>query len=190
MLIETTSIGQAIGAICDKQADLLRSHIDALRGCSEHVVLCDTGVFGSIGRYLQLGVPAIQWHSVLLYRANYKGLFAPHFKSTIGAVSESDGYVPWRPVTVALLYWQFVETMLEPDVPSVRYYRTDFAGRVISDLEVGDWRSSTWSRERVGACGCVRIHRRNHGGVRAYDPTGRTGRVETYASHDCLSDAG
>ena len=141
VLRRTTDVGQSVGALCDQQANLLRDHIDELRRGVDHIALCDTGVFGSIGRYLQLGVPAIRWHTVLLYRANYKGLPAPHFASTIGAVSESDVYLPWRPETAALLYWPLIEALLEPDVASVRDYRVNVTGEVISNLEDGDWQS-------------------------------------------------
>jgi hypothetical protein len=81
----------------------------------------------------------VDWYSTLLFRANYKHISTPHFKSTTGVVSESDVYLPWRPETCVLLYWQFMEAMLEPAVSSVRYYHSDAAGRVVSDLEVGDW---------------------------------------------------
>jgi hypothetical protein len=137
-LTETTEPGRRIRAIIDEQADLLRRHIDALRGSSGRVMLCDTGVFGSIGRYLQVGVPTVDWHLTLLFRANYKHIAAPHFQSTTGVVSESDAYLPWRPATSLLLYWQLMEAMLEPAVSSVRYYRA-VEGRVVSDLEVHDW---------------------------------------------------
>jgi hypothetical protein len=138
-LTESTELGWRMRAVTDKQADLLRQYIDALRSNSRSVMLCDTGVFGSILRYLQVGVPAVDWHLTLLFRANYKHTSAPHFKSTVGVVSESNAYLPWRPATAALLYWQLIETMLEPAVPSVRYYREDSAGRVTSDLELPDW---------------------------------------------------
>lgn len=140
-LIRTTEAGRAVGGFCDEQADLLRRHVDALRGGANRIVLCDTGVFGSIGRYLQLGVPAVDWRMVLLYRANYKGLPATHFVSTAGAVSEHDRYVPWRPETVVLLYWPLIEALLEPDLPSVRHYRAEGPVRVVSNLEAEDWTS-------------------------------------------------
>jgi hypothetical protein len=158
-LMENTEAGMRIWAIIDEQAELLRRHIDALRGASERVMLCDTGVFGSIGRYLQVGVPAVDWHSTLLFRANYKHISAPHFKSTTGVVSESDAYLPWRPATSVLLYWQLIEAMLEPAVSSVRYYHSDAAGRVASDLEVGDWQcglTAPAGSMLAGACEYIR----------------------------------
>jgi hypothetical protein len=138
-LTGSTELGRRIRANNDTQANLLRAHIDALRGAHQRIMLCDTGVFGSIVRYLQLGVPEVDWRLTLLFRANYKGISAPHFTSTVGAVSESNAYAPWRPATVALLYWPFIEAMLEPALPSVRCYREDSRGQVVSDLEVADW---------------------------------------------------
>jgi hypothetical protein len=139
-LTETTQAGKRIRAINDEQAVLLRRHIEALRGSSGHVLLCDTGVYGSIARYLQVGVPDVDWRAVLLFRANYKHIPALHFQSTTGVVSESDSYLPWRPATAVLLYWQLIEAFLEPSLSSVRHYRTDAAGCVVSNLEPGDRR--------------------------------------------------
>jgi hypothetical protein len=122
-------------------------------------MLCDTGVFDSILRYLQIGVPSIDWRMTLLFRANYKRISAPHFQSTVGAMSEFDAYLPWRSVTVPLLYWPFIEAMLEPDVPSVRYYRADSVGRVVSDLEIPDWQDRLTPRSGsvlAGACTYLR----------------------------------
>lgn len=138
-LIDSTELGRRMRDANDDQSALLRRHIDVLRGPNRVIMLCDTGVFGSILRYLQVGVPSIDWRMTLLFRANYKRISAPHFQSTVGVMSEVDAYLPWRSVTVPLLYWQFIEAMLEPDVPSVRYYRTDSVGRVVSDLEIPDW---------------------------------------------------
>lgn len=138
-LMESTETGRRMRAVNDQQAMLLRHHIDELRQKDQHVILCDTGVFGSILRYLQVGVPSVNWRLALLFRSNYKRLSVPHYESTVGVVSESNAYVPWRPFTVALLYWPFIESMLEPNVPSVRYYTPEINGHVVSDLEVSGW---------------------------------------------------
>ena len=142
-LTESTELGRRMRAVTDKQADLLRQYIDALRSNSGSVMLCDTGVFGSILRYLQVGVPAVDWHLTLLFAPTTNTL--RHHTSNRRWVScrESNAYLPWRPATAALLYWQLIETMLEPAVPSVRYYREDSAGRVTSDLELPDWQDQT-----------------------------------------------
>lgn len=138
-LMESTETGRRMRAVNDQQANLLRRHIEELRQKNERVILCDTGVFGSILRYLQVGVPGVDWRLALLFRFNYKRLAVPHFESTVGVVSEANTYVPWRPFTVPLLYWQFIESMLEPALPSVRYYKTEINGHVVSDLEVSGW---------------------------------------------------
>ena len=136
-LTTATEMGRRIRAINDEHAELLRRHIDALRGPSERVTLCDTGVFGSIAQYLHIGVPTIDWRSILLFRANYKHIAAPHFEYTQGIVSESDAYLPWRPSTAVLLYWQLMEAFLEPALSTVRYYHINPVGRVVSELELG-----------------------------------------------------
>ncbi len=132
-------LGRHIRSINNEQSALLRHYIDTLRDTNRRVVLCDTGIFGSILRYLQLGVPAVDWRLILLFRANYKRIHSPHFEFTAGVVSESDVYLPWRPRTAVLLYWQLIEAMLEPPLPSVRYYSSGPTGRVVSDLEFPAW---------------------------------------------------
>lgn len=137
-LLDSTAVGRQVRADCDAQASLLRCHIEALRRDAP-VMLCDTGVFGSILRYLQVGVPEVDWRLTVLFRSNYKGIAASHFAATAGVMSESEGYAPWRPATVALLYWPLIESLLEPGLPSVRSYRREIDGRIVSDLEVGGW---------------------------------------------------
>ena len=139
-LTRADEVGRRILTISHEQAELLRRHVDQRRGAATRVVLCDTGVFGSIGRYLQVGMPALQWRSALLFRANYKHLEAGHFRATDGVVSQWDAYRPWRPQTAALLYWSLLESILEPSVTSVRRYQIRHDGRVVSNLEVDGWR--------------------------------------------------
>ncbi|HSU68759.1 MAG TPA: hypothetical protein VLJ39_17900 [Tepidisphaeraceae bacterium] len=138
-LMETTDLGRRVRAENDRQAELLRTHINALRASHPDVILCDTGVFGSIGRYLRVGVPEVNWTSALLFRANYKRMPTPHFGHTVGMVSQSDRYVPWQPATALLLYWPLMESMLEPDVPSVTCYHEDPSLGVVSNLQLPGW---------------------------------------------------
>ena len=148
-------LGEQIRSINDAQSSLLRRHIDLLRDGNPRVLLCDTGVFGSILRYLQVGVPAIDWRLILLFRANYKRIPAPHFHSTTGIVSESDVYLPWRSHTAVLLYWQLIEALLEPALPSVRFYHAGADGHVVSDLEIPGWQAQLEAPARsalAGAC--------------------------------------
>jgi hypothetical protein len=158
-LTKSTVPGRRMQVVNDEQAKLLRRHIDTLRGGTTSIMLCDTGVFGSILRYLQVGVPTVDWHLALLFRANYKQISTPHFKSTVGVVSEFNVYSPWRPATVALLYWQLIEAWLEPAIPSVRYYQEDCIGGVSSDLEIPSWQDRLESPAEcmlAGACDYIR----------------------------------
>jgi hypothetical protein len=139
-LAQADEVGRHMLAISHEQANLLRRHVEQLRGRSERIMLCDTGVFGSINRYLQVGVPELQWRSVLLFRANYKRLDAGHFRAMTGLVSQSNTYRPWQPQTAALLYWPLIESILEPRLSSVRCYHARHDGHVTSDLEIDGWR--------------------------------------------------
>jgi hypothetical protein len=139
-LLQTTETGKQVRQAFHEQAELLRRHINEVLGATSRAILCDTGVFGSIARYLQLGVPQVSWSAALLFRSNYKKMPTPHFDITRGVVCESNVYIPWQPMTSILLYWQLMESMLEPRLPSVRCYYLNAHGSVISNLQIADWR--------------------------------------------------
>jgi hypothetical protein len=48
--------GKRIRAINDEQSALFREYIDGLRGMNRRIVLCDTGVFGSVLQYLRKNI--------------------------------------------------------------------------------------------------------------------------------------
>jgi hypothetical protein len=137
----TGSLGKQIRERNSEQSTLLRDYIEELRAGHRRITICDTGVYGSILQYLRLGLPVMDWQSVLLYRANYKRIKQSHFDVTVGAVSESNIYLPWRSNTAVLLYWPFFEAFLEPPLPSVTEYRRTAKGNVVSDLEIEAWES-------------------------------------------------
>lgn len=138
-LMINDSIGRCARDLMIEQAGFLRSHIQSISGGSTILHIVDTGVFGSIGHYLKIGLPEKSLQSVLLFRANYKGLDNPTETPTIGLVCDLDSYSPWAPRSVSRLYWPLIEAFFEPDLPSVRYYRRLSTGEVQSNLEQLNW---------------------------------------------------
>jgi len=123
------------------QAALLHEHIASRCGGARTLHIVDTGVFGSIGHCLALGLPDRAVHAVLLFRANYKRRAGLSLPAAVGLVCEENDYSPWKPRSVSRLYWPFVEAFFEPELPSVRTYDRAADGEVTSNLQQANWQS-------------------------------------------------
>jgi hypothetical protein len=133
---ELTLLGQAIRV----QDQRFLAHLASKGAGSQRIILCDTGLYGSTIRMLRQGVPDVAWSCVLFARSNYKGFDESHFSCTTGLSVDRNGYAPLDRRTAALRYWQVIEDLLEPALPSVR--RFDVSGSsVVSNLEREGWRA-------------------------------------------------
>lgn len=140
-LLHQSAQGKRIHSEMLKQADLLREHILRVSGGSKKIVLVDTGVFGSIGHFLTVGLPNTEIQSVLLFKANYKAHAGLTLPKSEGLVCCDNDYVPWKARSVFRLYWPFIEAFFEPDLPSVKRYRFTPEGEVSSNLQVPNWQN-------------------------------------------------
>ena len=129
--------GEAVRDALAVQRARFEAHLRGLVGSSRRVVLVDTGLYGSTMRLLSEAFPDIEWQCVLLARANYKGLSAAHFGRTVGLWCERDLCAPHDARSVVLRYWQWVEDVFEPDLPSVREFGPDGTNL---QRAVPDWR--------------------------------------------------
>ncbi|WP_299662127.1 glycosyltransferase [Methylobacterium sp.] len=128
-------------AVADQDA-LFRRHLQARTGGREHVILCDTGLYGSTVRLLRDGIPDRHWLCLQFARSNYKRLATPHFDCTLGLSVQSDTYKPWDRRTAALRFWQLIEAVLEPNLPSVRTFANPGPNEEPrSNLEIPDWQA-------------------------------------------------
>lgn len=139
-LLFGTAAGRELWHEISAQAALLREHFAHLTSTAGVIVLVDTGVFGSIGKYLAAGLDGQTVQSWMLFRANYKKRSGVELPPGTGLICDQDYYSPWRARSVFRLYWPLLESFFEPDLPSVRHYRTAGTGAVISNLEINDWR--------------------------------------------------
>lgn len=139
-LLSRNKEGKRLHDAIFQQADLLRNHFFFLSSGVNTVHIVDTGVFGSIGYFLELGLPRVSTQSVLLFRANYKKMEGLQLPLNTGLVCNEDQYCPWKPRTVSRLYWPFIESFFEPELPSVRTYRLESTGEILSNLQVPNWR--------------------------------------------------
>ncbi|MGL4635495.1 MAG: glycosyltransferase [Beijerinckiaceae bacterium] len=129
-----TPAGEAVR----EQHFLFLQHLSDIRAGASHVVLADTGLYGSTLRMIEHGVPNINWSCLLFARCNYKGFDTSHFARTVGLSVESERYSPFEPRTATLRYWQFFEHLLEPALPSVRRFDNGEMG-VHSNLQIDGW---------------------------------------------------
>lgn len=126
-LLETAA-GQTLIDDVRLQNDLFARHLHQVAGDAKRIILCDTGLYGSTQRLLSAGFPELRFETIQFARCNYKGLSEEHFPRVSGLVVETNLYNPLKVETVILRYWQILESLFEPAIPSVREFREDAAG--------------------------------------------------------------
>jgi hypothetical protein len=129
-----------VGLLMQQQDKLFRQHLAEKTAGRSHLILCDTGLYGSTIRMLKHAVPEMAWNCAQFARSNYKRFDTAHFATTIGLSVEHDRYTPFDTRSGALRYWHVVESLLEPPLPSVRKFFVR-GGQVVSNLEVDGWQA-------------------------------------------------
>jgi FMN phosphatase YigB (HAD superfamily) len=115
------------------QNDLFKEHLDQIAGRASRIILCDTGLYGSTQRLLENGLRQRRFETIQLARCNYKGLSEDHFPRVSGLLVEANLYDPMKIETVILRYWQIIESLFEPKIPSVRQFTRQVDGTVVSN---------------------------------------------------------
>lgn len=124
-----------------EQGLLFEQYLHELAADCRHLVLCDTGIFGSTQLLLMGAYPEYQWQGLYLGRSRYKRKLGPRFGHTSGLFLDRDRFSTRHPESALLHHWHALEMPLEPAVPSVtHYFRQD--GKVHSNLEVNGWQES------------------------------------------------
>ncbi|MBX4926387.1 hydrolase [Rhizobium binae] len=116
-----------------KQNELFERHLQQIVGDTSRIILCDTGLYGSTQRLVASGLPERQFETIQFARCNYKGLSEDHFPRVTGLVVEEDLYSPLKVETVILRYWQIIESLFEPAIPSVRHFSEADDGSIRSN---------------------------------------------------------
>ncbi len=124
----------------EEQNALFLSHLQHRSGGRRRIILCDTGLYGSTMRWLEHAVPQMKWSCVLFARSNYKRFPAEHFARTRGLSVEQNNYIPANPRTAVLRYWHLIESILEPELPSVKSFQMISGSKEPrSNLEIERW---------------------------------------------------
>lgn len=124
------SAGEEILADIDRQNTLFRRHLAASSGGAGRIILSDTGLYGSTQRLLAAGLPDLSFETIQLARCNYKGLSEDHFPRVVGLAVERNRYSPFAVRSTVLRYWQLIESLFEPAIPSVRSFAENAGGEV------------------------------------------------------------
>lgn len=150
-----THAGQEVFEDVRRQNDLFARHLEEISAGAERIVLCDTGLYGSTQRLLAAGFPHRQFETIQFARCNYKGLSEDHFPKVAGLIVEQNLYDPLKPETVILRYWQIIESLFEPALPSVRFFSETVDGAVVANC--GDVRFGALdpSAENPLLCGAL-----------------------------------
>jgi FMN phosphatase YigB (HAD superfamily) len=119
-LLDTDAGAEVLDAIRE-QNDLFARHLQQVCGDATRIILCDTGLYGSTQKLLAAGFPDRDVETVQFARCSYKGLSEEHFPKVAGLVVEENLYNPFKVRTVVLRYWQIIESLFEPAIPSVRH---------------------------------------------------------------------
>lgn len=125
--------GSAVLADIEKQNTLFRRHLDDVAGEADRLILCDTGLYGSTQRLLADGFPDRHFETVQFARSNYKGHDEEHFSRVTGLIVERNLYTPLDPASSILRYWQLIESLFEPGIPSVRSFSETPEGKVVGN---------------------------------------------------------
>lgn len=123
--------GAAVTADIDRQNKLFRRHLAAAGAGAKRLILCDTGLYGSTQRLLAAGLPELSFETIQFARCNYKGLGEEHFPRVVGLSVERDRYSPFIVRSSVLRYWQLIESLFEPAIPSVRSFSEGNEGEVL-----------------------------------------------------------
>lgn len=128
-----TDAGQPVFEDIRKQNDLFARHLEDISAGVDRIILCDTGLYGSTQRLLTAGFPDRRFETIQFARCNYKGLSEDHFPKVAGLVVEQNLYDPLKPATVILRYWQIIESLFEPALPSVRNFSETGDDKVVAN---------------------------------------------------------
>jgi FMN phosphatase YigB (HAD superfamily) len=132
----STESGGEVQTDIQRQNALFTRHLHRIVSDAKRIILCDTGLYGSTQRLLAAGFPDLAFETVQLARANYKGHSEEHFPRVVGLLVEQNLYHPLKVETCILRYWQLIESLFEPAIPSVRSFSENEGGEIVANCGI------------------------------------------------------
>jgi FMN phosphatase YigB (HAD superfamily) len=116
-----------------RQHEMFAAHFQKLAQETDRVILVDTGLYGSTQRLLASAFPKMSIETIQFARSNHKGQSEDHFPRVAGLVSERDFYDPLSASSCVLRYWQLIEKLFEPMIPSVRTFVKSSSAEIVAN---------------------------------------------------------
>lgn len=108
-----------------QQHDWGHQNLQTRFGSFQNLHTVDSGWFGSTLGTLQTGCPAWHWDALYFGRWNYRNETPWYFNDIIGLMIDAVGLEGKNAIDIFLEYHHILEAVLEPELPSVEYYRED-----------------------------------------------------------------
>ena len=118
-----------------QQNELFTRHLMEVIGSAKRIILCDTGLYGSTQRLLAQGFPDLRIETIQFARSNYKGHGEEHFPRVTGLIVQQSDYSPLNPSSSVLRYWHLIESLFEPNIPSVKSFVLDEFGQIVETAD-------------------------------------------------------
>ncbi|MEM6408709.1 MAG: glycosyltransferase [Pseudomonadota bacterium] len=103
----------------DEQAELFGEHLQRLLADGPAALLIDTGWQGTAQTLLSAAYPDTSWWGAYIGRSGFAGSDRTHWERMMGLVFEADSFDPARPETAIVLHRHVIESLFEPQGPSV-----------------------------------------------------------------------
>lgn len=133
-----TDEGSHFHRLIAEKNELFRRHVNQCVEGFDSVTLVDTGIYGITLQLLMDAFPEQDWQMLHLARSRDSRGDAPHFSHLAGILVSRDGHSPFDRNSVILRYWHLLESLFEPDLPSVEEFEVD-GYAVKSNLEMEGW---------------------------------------------------
>ena len=108
-----------------EQRDIGMEYLTREFGEFKNLYTVDSGWFGSTLGSLQAGCRNWKWKAIYFGRWNYRNEVPWYFHDIIPLVIDADGLRGTHPADIMLEYHHLIESVLEPELPSVEYYMPD-----------------------------------------------------------------
>ena len=106
----------------DEQAHLFEQYLNGLVDGYDGCVLVDTGWQGTTQRLLARAFKDIEWDGIYFGKSGFKDSDRTFWDRMIGVVFEGDQFDPTKPETCVVLHRHMIESLFEPDGPSIETF--------------------------------------------------------------------
>lgn len=116
-----------------EQSSLFTEYLNKTIGSAKRVVLVDTGWNGTVQRLLAASFPRIEWIGLYFGLTIEPGSWeAGRYGAAHGLIFESAAYRPDTPCTALTIHRHLIESLFEPNAPSIEHLERESASGVVT----------------------------------------------------------